>query len=405
MPGIPLDVLVRPLEGGAMSVRPIVPDGRTSIRTRLGRFGSASVTFAVLVVALGSGAPDPGTRQAGVAAGTILFADTVPKPTHAIAAALPKAKPKAVASSGPAAHATKPKPKPAPKPPSAPAPSTGKLYASNSFWNTKIPSSPAIDGNSAAIVEASLTAFKSNANFANTDGWGIAIVKAGSGSKTYSIGCTHFDCDTPVSFRIPAGAKPTTGSDHHLVVIDGTKELDMWRAEYNPATDKWTAGSRYVTNAYGWGAICGLGQHCNGAVAAGFAAFGGIPRPEDFKGDLIPHALTVTSPFTRDNFIACPATHSDGEESSASAIPEGARIQLDPSFNVSAQSWPHWKKVIARTLQVYGAYVSDTGGTLAIRGEADINRQGTWSKYGVPEGANISDIPWDKMRVLKLKAC
>lgn len=385
--------------------------GAGSILARIRRVASVSSTFALLAVALGSGAPDPGAPRAGIAAGAILFADTVPKPTHALAAALPVASPpaeakaKAVASTGPAVHASTPKPKSSPKKPSAPAPSAGRFYASNSFWNTKIPTSPAIDANSAAIVQASLTAFKSNANFANTDAWGIAIVKAGSSSKTYSIGCTHYDCDTPVKFRIPAGAKPTTGSDQHLVVIDGTKELDMWRAEYNPATDKWTAGSRYVTNAYGWGAICGLGQHCNGAVAAGFAAFGGIPRPEDFAGSLIPHALTVTSPFTRDNFIACPATHSDGEENSASAIPEGARIQLDPAFNVSGQSWPHWKKVIARTLQVYGAYVSDTGGTLAIRGEADINRQGTWAKYGVPEGANISDLPWSKMRVLKLKAC
>ncbi|MGH2726701.1 MAG: hypothetical protein ACRDKS_06965 [Actinomycetota bacterium] len=208
-----------------------------------------------------------------------------------------------------------------------------------------------------------------------------------------------------MSFRIPAGARPTTGSDHHLVVIDGAKELDMWRASYDSSSDTWSAGARYVTNAYGWGAICGLGQHCNGAVASGFAAFGGIPRPEEFDGNVIPHALTITSPFTRADFIACPATHSDGEESSSSAIPEGARIQLDPSFNVAGQSWPHWKKVIAKTLQVYGAYVSDTGGTLAIRGEADINRPGAWADAGVPEGGSLGDLPWTKMRILKVQEC
>ncbi|MGH2786087.1 MAG: hypothetical protein ACRDJ1_12560 [Actinomycetota bacterium] len=358
------------------------------------------------MAALGSGAPGVDARLSTLASGAIVHFDSVPKPSHppaALPSIPPKPKASAKAVAGPAVHATQPKPKSTPKPPAAPT--AGKLYAANSFWNTKIPSSPALDPNSAAIVQASLVAFQDNANFANTDAWGIAIVKAGSGSKTYAIGCTHFDCDKAVSFRIPAGAKPTTGSDAHLVVIDGTKELDMWRAQYNPATDKWTAGSRYVTNAYGWGAICGLGQHCNGAVAAGFAAFGGIPRPEDFDGSVIPHALTITSPFIRDDFIACPATHTDGDEASASAIPQGARIQLDPSFNVSAQSWPSWKKVIARTLQVYGAYVSDTGGTLAIRGESDVNQPGAWAAAGVPEGAKISDLPWSKMRVLKLKAC
>ncbi|MGH2793164.1 MAG: hypothetical protein ACRDKG_02565 [Actinomycetota bacterium] len=384
---------------------------KTSFSARLRRFATAVCSSAIMVSALGNGAPGVDERLTTLASGGIVHLDSVPKPSHApiespTLAPKPSAKPSAAAAAaGPAVHATKPKPKSSPKPPPAPTPTGSKLYAANSFWNTKIPSSPAIDPNSAAIVQASLVAYDENANFANTDSWGIAIVKAGSGSKTYSIGCTHFDCDKAVSFRIPAGAKPTTGSDAHLVVIDGSKELDMWRAEYNPSTDKWTAGSRYVTNAYGWGAICGLGQHCNGAVASGFAAFGGIPRPEEFKNSVIPHALTITSPFIRDNFIACPATHTDGDEASTSAIPQGARIQLDPSFNVSAQSWPSWKKVIARTLQVYGAYVSDTGGTLAIRGESDVNRPGAWAKAGIPEGANLSDLPWNKMRVLKLKAC
>ena len=296
---------------------------------------------------------------------------------------------------------------PTPSPtPTTPPPAPGQLYAASSFWNTPIPPNPAIDPNSALMVVASLGSFASSANFANTEGWGIAIAYASPTDKLYSIGCTYFDCGTSVSFRIPAGAKPTTGSDHHLVVIDPAAglELDMWRAEYNAATDTWQAGSRYVTNAYGWGAICALGQHCNGAVAAGFAAFGGIPRPEDFAGAVIPHALTLTPPYTRAGYIACPATHTDGEDPSP-AIPEGARVQLDPAFNVEAQSWPAWKKTLARTLQVYGAYVSDTGGTLAIRGEADVNRQGAWAAVGMPEWASLGDLPWNQMRVLQLTQC
>lgn len=299
-----------------------------------------------------------------------------------------------------------PSPTPTPTQTPSPPPVPGQLYAATSFWNTPIPPAPAIDPNSAAMVQASLTNFGSNANFANTDGWGIPIVYASATDKEYTVGCSYFDCGTTVKFRIPAGAKPTTGSDKHLVVIDLAKglELDMWRAEYNAATDTWQAGSRYITNAFGWGAICSLGQHCNGAVASGFAAFGGIPRPEEFALPVIPHALTLTPPYTRAGFIACPATHTDGEDPSPS-IPEGARVQLDPTFNVDAQSWPAWKKTLARTLQVYGAYVSDTGGTLALRGEADINRPGAWAAAGMPEWASLSDLPWSKMRVLQLTQC
>ena len=262
-----------------------------------------------------------------------------------------------------------------------------------------------IDVNSSAIVQTGLVAYKANANFANTDAWGVPIVFAKPTDTLFSIGCTKYDCTTSVSVRIPAGAKPTTGSDHHLVVIDGTKEVDMWIATYLPDTNLWTAGSRYASDAYGWGAVCALGQHCNGGVAAGFSAFGGIPRPEEFAGSVIPHALTITTPYTRSGFIACPATHTDGKYADANTLPEGARLQLDPAFNVDAQAWPAWKKTLARTLQVYGAYVSDTGGTLAIRGEADLNREGAWATAGIPEGASLSDLPWSSFRVLQITQC
>jgi hypothetical protein len=51
--------------------------------------------------------------------------------------------------------------------------------------------------------------------------------------------------------------------------------------------------------------------------------------------------------------------------SSTGCIPEGARIQLDPSIDCS--TWPslvnaaEWKRVMCRTLQKYGAIVSETG--------------------------------------------
>ena len=280
-----------------------------------------------------------------------------------------------------------------------------RFYSDSSFWNSVIPSNAAVDPNSFALVQAALVAYRSGANFADTDTWGIPIVFAHDGDKTYDIGCTDYDCGTKVSFRIPAGAKANKGSDHHLVVIDGTRELDMFNAHRNVVNATWSASARYVTDAYGWGAICSQGNHCNGAVASGFSAFGGIPRPEDFARDVIPHALTITTPRTRSGFIACPATHTDGTTSSTSALPEGARLQLDPSFNVAAQSWPTWMKVIAKTLQVYGAYVSDTGGSLAIRGEADLNRQGAWQAAKIPEGASLTALPWERMRVLRLTRC
>jgi len=283
------------------------------------------------------------------------------------------------------------------------------LYDAASFWNRPIATGAAVDPGSPAMVAKALVPYKSAANFwAGSNSWAKPLAYANPVSDSYAVGCKKYDCHTDVAFRIPLYAAPSTGSDHHLVVIDsGTgKELDMWLAEHDPATNSWSAGARYVTDPSGWGATCAEKQHCLGAVAAGFAAFGGIVRPEEIAQGHIDHALFFTTPYTRKDFIACPATHTDGVADDPAAIPEGARIQLDPAFPVDAQRWPRWEKIIAKALQKYGAYLGDTGDSLSFAAEATLDRgYDAWSIVGVPAFASIGNLPWSKFRVLTLKRC
>jgi len=283
------------------------------------------------------------------------------------------------------------------------------LYGAASFWNTPIAAGATADPGSAAMVSKALVPYKSAANFwAGSNSWAKPLAYANPVSDSYKVGCSKYDCHTDVAFRIPLYAAPSTGSDHHLVVIDsGTgQELDMWLASYNAATRSWSAGARYLTDPNGWGATCAEKQHCGGAVAAGFAAFGGIVRPEEIAQGHIDHALFFTTPYTRRDYIACPATHTDGRTDDAAAIPEGARIQLDPAFSVDTQPWPRWEKVIAHALQKYGAFLGDTGDSLSFAAEATLDRgYDAWSIVGVPAFASISNLPWSKFRVLALKRC
>jgi hypothetical protein len=282
------------------------------------------------------------------------------------------------------------------------------LYAASSFWNSPIVPSDTVDSTSTLMVQDGLVQDAADANLANSDQWGIAVTYANAADQTYRIACTRYDCDRPVSFRIPSGAAATTGSDHHLSVIDPDQrsELDTWVAAYDSQRDSWTAGSRYITPTDGWGALCAVRQHCGGAVASGFAELGGIIRPEEIAQGHIDHALFLTLPHVRLGVIACPATGTDGTDDDPMAIPEGARLQLDPALNVDAQPWPRWKKVLARTLQRYGAYVGDTGGSLAIRAEATLNRgYDAWALAGVPISPSLTDIPWGRFRVLQITTC
>ena len=289
-----------------------------------------------------------------------------------------------------------------------PTPGSGAplMYSGVSFWNQPIEPNPAMDANSSNMVAASLANYASSANFANTDAWGIAVAYDSTASLPYNVLCTMYCTTNSIAFEMPAGAEPTTGSDHHLAVVNGAQELDLWEASYNATANTWSAGTTILNDATGWGASCGLGQHCNGAVAAGFALLGGAVRPEEIAQGHIDHALAITTPYTRAGYIACPATHTDGKYSDPSALPEGALVQLDPAFNVDAQAWPAWEKVVAKALQQYGAYVADTGGSVAIRGVADMNLSSdTWAAAGTPKGGSLANLPWGSFRVLALQSC
>jgi len=314
-----------------------------------------------------------------------------------------------------------PTPTPTPTPTATPAPTAirrpaptatralgiTRLYAASSFWNQPIGPAPAVDPNSASMVQAALNGSAASANFANDAAWGRALVYSHNTDPLSTVGCTLYDCASTVRFHIPPGAAPEAGSDQHLVVInqDSGQELDMWLA--SNANGAWSAGSRYLTDASasGWGAMCAPGHHCGGAVASGFAAFGGVVRPEEIRQGHIDHALFITVPLARAGVIACPATNTDGQSSAAGAIPEGARVQLDPGFNIDAQPWTRWEKVVAHALQTYGAYVGDTGGSLALFGQGNQNGGLLWSSIGVPSVPSLANLPWGQFRVLQLKQC
>jgi hypothetical protein len=298
-----------------------------------------------------------------------------------------------------------------------------RFYSTTSFWNIPIGANPPIESNSTTLVQNSLGSYTSAAPFDNRE-YGVALAYACATNKVYTVPCTLYGSPscTPgglgVQFPIPAGTTAATGTDGHLVVVyqalDGSpyagKELDMWGGAYNSTNDTWSARTVVVNDLYGWGATCPRGGQCNGANAAGFSLLGGAIRPEEIAQGHIDHALALDTPLVMANYIACPATHTDGQ-TNAPYLPEGALIQLDPSYNVDAQNWPQWVKIIAHALQTYGAYSRSSGGAVSIYGVSDQNAGvPLWTTFGVPEATgntrtNLSMLPWLRMRVIQYDTC
>jgi hypothetical protein len=286
-------------------------------------------------------------------------------------------------------------------------------YSDASPWNTPIGPNPQIDPDSEAIIGFSITPHAGNSNLATSDKWGLGLAYADPSSKSYEVDCNLYCGVKFVEGRIPAYAEPNTGSDGKLTVVEPGSgvELDMWRGVYDSTTDMWSASLRNSIDVYGWGWYCMPGEHCGGPNAAGNPGLSGVVRPEEIAQGHIDHALQISGVdgYVRQDFIACPATASDGNSSDPRAIPEGARVQLDPSFDVDAQSWASWKKVIARAFQKYGAIIDDKGGTLSIMAESNVNRgYDAWQRAGMGTTTgtrNLSDLPWHRMRVLKITEC
>jgi hypothetical protein len=293
--------------------------------------------------------------------------------------------------------------------------SIDRFYSAHSFWNQRIPADAPLDPRSRDMIASSILPWRTHTVIDSDAAWGIPLAYASRHSKLYRIGCLKFGCDVPVSFRIPRYAVPSTGSDGHLAVYDPAtnRELDMWQASFDPVTKQWTAGSRSVTVA-NWGAACRLGEHCGGGgVAAGFNEWGGVIRPEEIAQGHIDHALVISMPHVRKNYLNCPATdvwapQGDRYADDPTALPLGAHIRLSPSFDIDATAWPSWEKVVAHALQTYGAYVADLDANVTLRGEPNLDRgYDAWAKVGMPSETHprLTDLPWDRFQVLTLNPC
>ena len=85
----------------------------------------------------------------------------------------------------------------------------------------------------------------------------------------------------------------------------------------------------------------------------------GLARVDEADAGAINHALRIAIPRTQKAYIH-PATHAASSSTDPALPPMGLRLRLKASFNVAALTGQ--ARVIARALQVYGAFVADNSG-------------------------------------------
>ena len=235
--------------------------------------------------------------------------------------------------------------------------------------------------------------------FADLYEYGTPVWEAAGQSPLDHVRCTEpwGTCQlTQQLIQIPSAAGTASGSDSSMVVINGSTGYDFWRATRTSST-AWTTGwgTRFSLTGSGTG---------GGATGAGMPLLAGLPRLWEMESGEIHHALGFITEDTCASVYRYPASKTDGHSGSANCIPEGTRIQLDPSININAiPNLNAGERAVARALQVYGAYCKDTGGAkLAFGFEDPVGKSNPYPGLGFSNDYyDMPRIPWNHLRVLR----
>lgn len=306
----------------------------------------------------------------------------------------------------------------------APSPAyEGTIFPLASGFRSAIPPSARSDLASGPMVSR-VDASGEN-HIVNVGLFGQAVYEASPQTPRVRVGVTNApawgDNDLlHTTVPIPVDARPSTGSDSKLVIVDrlARKVYDLWYARRD--STGWTAGwggvyaidgdglSHNVT--YGAGPDRVPYPHpLTRATGSGISSLLGLATVDELARGRIDHALVFSSRF------ACgpadtgpfrfPATTTDGYDLSPACIPEGTRVQLDPSIDLaSLPGIAPFEVTVGRALQRYGAYLVDNGGAaVAIVAEnpRSAGDRALLLAQGISDGYNgANHLPWGRLRIL-----
>ncbi len=271
-------------------------------------------------------------------------------------------------------------------------------YAASSLWNTRItnPDNPTIYGQSAAIMAN--VSLQSNGTplsfhtdeYGNSDATFHPVVFASTSDPYVSVQCTLY-CNgwgsggvgLPSKMYVPKAARPATGSDHHLAVVQPNgEEYDMWYVKQDgsntwlpPGANSfhdWTSSDTIsVGNGQDVGNFStGSGQETsaigNAATAGGAALAAGMVRESELAAGQIDHALFLASQCVGTSYVYPAIQGGDNVCSGGGAqMIFGAHLwtsltdaQIDALTGATAD-----QKTILHALHDYGGYVMDSGGS------------------------------------------
>jgi len=278
------------------------------------------------------------------------------------------------------------------------------LYAAKSPFNQPIPADAVIDPRSDAYVASLAEAGRGQGLFVALRRWTVPVYYARASTPRINVRLTASwrVADWMLRVPIPRDAAPDPAGDGHLTILDGANgcEFDLYEAQRQNGV--WVAGWANSIRLASKG-VYPFGLSARGS---GFASLAGVIWPKELRDRTIRHALLFSYPYTSSRGAVAPATETDGQGSSPDALPEGARLQLDPSLDLRKLGLSSAALTIGRALQRYGMYLGDTGGGVSLYAVNGQSYAGNPYKgfFGAGAYGELDKIPLDRFRVIRLGA-
>lgn len=199
---------------------------------------------------------------------------------------------------------------------------------------------------------------------------------------------------------IPRGLRAAAGSDAQVVLVDRDTG-DEWGAwQLRRDGNGFRAENAYHYNVR-WNGVPPRTSDGRpfGSRGAGVPYLAGLVRPCEIARGRIDHALAFAYDAPSPAHVY-PASKSDGTGSGPGALPEGTRLQLDPSLSVARiRAWGCRRicLVVARALQRYGMFVIDSSG----RPKVMFEYAGTARWRGLVHASTVSPIPLTALKVVR----
>ncbi|PIW37246.1 MAG: hypothetical protein COW24_01185 [Candidatus Kerfeldbacteria bacterium CG15_BIG_FIL_POST_REV_8_21_14_020_45_12] len=287
-------------------------------------------------------------------------------------------------------------------------------FTEDSIWNTPIDDNPKIEEKSDLMIDTIEDGYSLGRLFLNVEQWTVPIYYADNSTPTYVVDCTS-GCGPgftgslgyeTAAMPIPDNAEPDDTSDGLMTVVNVETgySYDYFQAEKKGKNWTTAGGFRFDLSDDG---VQEISATSTGARGAGFPLMAGLVHRDEILQGHIPHALVMAVDYPKAGSFVWPASAEDGRSEENYAIPEGARIQLNPDLDVDSLGLNRTGTIIARALQEYGAFIGDNSDGLSIYVEGRYAKSPEWENDATGEESiismeDINDIPLDQLRVLEM---